>query len=50
MAEKYKVKKVRTGIEKGKWGIYKGRTLMLAFKDKPSAIRDCNRRNDKEAG
>jgi hypothetical protein len=41
---KYEVKKVDTGIEKGKWGVYKDGKLLKAFSRKGSATRDKDHR------
>lgn len=40
----YEVKKVKDGPYKGKWGVYSGSTLLVAFERKSDASRDANRR------
>jgi hypothetical protein len=45
MATKFKVKKIAEGIYKGQYGVYQGKTLMIAFKTKGAATTDANRRN-----
>ena len=42
---KAKVKQVTEGINKGKWGVYEGKTLMVTFSTKGAATADANRRN-----
>lgn len=45
---KYTVEKITKGINKDKWGVYRGSRLVMVFSTKGAATMDANRRNDEK--
>jgi len=45
---KYTVKIVKEGPDKGKWGVYRGGTLMMPFKRHVDAVKDAKLKNQAE--
>lgn len=41
----YTVKLVKEGPDKGKWGVYRGSTLTMAFKSQSAANSDAKAKN-----
>lgn len=43
---KYTVKQIKKGPDAGKWGVYRGKILMMSHPTKAGAVRDANSRTD----
>lgn len=50
MARKYVVKKIKKGLDAGKWGVWVGPNLIKACGSKSAATSDANRRNREQNG
>lgn len=47
---KYTLKKIRKGPDKGKWGVYRGKVMMMTHGNKGAAVRDATSRKDYTGG